>query len=134
MKKLPSLATLRQQIGLNGFAGPFDTDIPSEILADAATYVDTMLLEQRSNPIYGRFSVRDYHLIQPSLLDVLTCDSIVSFVAEIIGKNLLLWRSKIFSKPPGEGPLGWHQEWGAFNGEGDWKQPTCPYSCGELYR
>lgn len=34
-----------------------------------------------------------------------------------MGDNLLLWRSNVFYKPPGTGPIGWHQDFGTFSGE-----------------
>ncbi|KRQ04935.1 phytanoyl-CoA dioxygenase family protein [Bradyrhizobium manausense] len=109
--------TVYETIQRDGFAGPFDTGIPRERMAQAASYVDDVLFERRPNPLYGRFSVRDYHLVNRGLLEILSCEAIVSRAAQILDENLLMWRSKIFCKPPGEGPLGWHQEWGAFNGE-----------------
>ncbi|MER9439202.1 phytanoyl-CoA dioxygenase family protein [Mesorhizobium sp. M0618] len=109
--------TVLHEIERDGFAGPFKTDIPRGSLLRAAAYVDAVLSERRPNPLYGRFSVRDYHLVERRLLDILACDAIVDRAAQILDENVLLWRSKIFCKPPGEGPLGWHQEWGAFNGE-----------------
>ncbi|HEY0639346.1 MAG TPA: phytanoyl-CoA dioxygenase family protein [Pseudonocardiaceae bacterium] len=38
-------------------------------------------------------------------------------MAQLLGDDLLLWRSKIFYKPPGADAIGWHQEWGKFDGE-----------------
>ena len=58
-----------------------------------------------------------WHLLDDDLLTILTHPEIVESVAAILGPDLLLWRSKVFAKRPGEGELGWHQEWGAFNGE-----------------
>jgi non-heme Fe2+,alpha-ketoglutarate-dependent halogenase len=109
--------TVRDVIQRDGLAGPFETGLPRETLTRAAAYVDAVLAERRPNPLYGRFSVRDYHLVDRSLLEILSCQAIVARAAQILDENLLLWRSKIFCKPPSEGPLGWHQEWGAFNGE-----------------
>jgi non-heme Fe2+,alpha-ketoglutarate-dependent halogenase len=42
---------------------------------------------------------------------------VIAEVRKILGEDLLLWRTKIFDKMPGEKELGWHQEWGKFNGE-----------------
>lgn len=101
----------------DGFAGPFETGLPQEAIKQAAAFVDGVLSVRSINPLYGRFSVRDYHLVNRSLLEILSCEAIVSRAAQILDEDLLLWRSKVFCKPPGEGPLGWHQEWGPFNGE-----------------
>jgi len=117
MSILAPTHSVRDLIQRDGFAGPFETGLSRKALARAATTIDAILTERRHNPLYGRFSVRDYHLVERGLLEILSCEAIVARAAEILDENLLLWRSKIFCKPPGEGPLGWHQEWGAFNGE-----------------
>jgi non-heme Fe2+,alpha-ketoglutarate-dependent halogenase len=101
----------------NGFCGPLDSGIRPDVLASAAAKIDRMLDERAAHPMYGRFSVRDWHLIEPEILDLFTDERIVEAVSNVLGDDIVLWRSKIFSKSPGEEALGWHQEWGPFNGE-----------------
>ncbi len=106
-----------EQFEHQGFFGPIELELPREMLARVAARLDAMLTSRLVHPLYGRFSVRDWHLMDQELLQVLTHPRIVNAVAGILGPDLLLWRSKVFVKRPGEGALGWHQEWGAFNGE-----------------
>ncbi|GAA0460393.1 phytanoyl-CoA dioxygenase family protein [Sphingomonas molluscorum] len=108
---------IAQDVFENGFAGPLDSGIRPGLLASAAEKIDRMLEARDAHPIYGRFSVRDWHLIDPEVLNLFTDARIVDAVSDVLGNDILLWRSKIFAKAPGEEALGWHQEWGPFNGE-----------------
>lgn len=109
--------TLRERFFRDGFVGPLPLDLPRSLFDGVAIRLDKMLDAGASNPLYGRFSVRDWHLLDEDLLAILAHPRIVESVAAVLGPDLLLWRSKVFAKKPGEGELGWHQEWGAFNGE-----------------
>jgi len=52
---------------------------------------------------------RDKHLQSPELLKLLTHPGIRERVAQILGPNLLVWRSQYFPKLPGMAGTGWHQ-------------------------
>jgi non-haem Fe2+, alpha-ketoglutarate-dependent halogenase len=118
MLALPiSPASTLERFSRDGFVGPFALDVPRGLLDRVAARVDDMLERQTQHPLYGRFSVRDWHLLDEEMLSLLSHPHIAQTVAAILGPDLLLWRSKVFVKRPGEAPLGWHQEWGAFNGE-----------------
>jgi non-heme Fe2+,alpha-ketoglutarate-dependent halogenase len=101
----------------DGFVGPHLLDVSDATLKGIASRLDTMLLEHTPHPLYGRFSVRDWHLVDEDLLRLFCHPTIIDAVSAILGPDLLLWRTKVFVKRPGEAALGWHQEWGAFNGE-----------------
>ena len=101
----------------DGFVGPFELDVPRARFDRVAARIDEMLERGSPHPLYGRFSVRDWHLLDDELLSTLADGRIVDILSAILGPDLLLWRSKVFAKRPGEAELGWHQEWGAFNGE-----------------
>lgn len=101
----------------DGFAGPFDLPVSRQEIRKIADYLDDFLSTRRVHPIYGRYSTRDWHLVHPPIVDLLGHDRVVRELDQVLGEHILLWRSKVFSKAAGEGPLGWHQEWGAFNGE-----------------
>lgn len=101
----------------NGFAGPFALDIPADELADLGNRCERIVIDREENPLYGRYALRDWHLVDKDLERVFTDDAIVKRVAQLLGPDLLLWRSKIFYKPPGADAIGWHQEWGKFDGE-----------------
>lgn len=101
----------------NGFAGPFTIPLPADELAELGHRYERVVVERHTQPLYGRYALRDWHLVDEALERVFTHDAIVNRVAQLLGPNLLLWRSKIFYKPPGADAIGWHQEWGKFDGE-----------------
>jgi non-heme Fe2+,alpha-ketoglutarate-dependent halogenase len=106
-----------QQFNQDGFLGPFDSPLNSDMLDDMAKSCSAVINEQPDHPMYGRYSVRDWHLIHPQLTELVSHPNVLSKLNQILGEDLLLWRSKIFHKRPGDGAIEWHQEWGAFNGE-----------------
>lgn len=101
----------------NGFAGPFILDLPEDHLMDLGDRCERIVVERRRQPLYGRYALRDWHLVDADLERLFTQDAIVGRVGQLLGPDLLLWRSKIFYKPPGADAIGWHQEWGKFDGE-----------------
>lgn len=106
-----------EDLAQDGFSGPLDAGVSREKCAAVARFITSAIESRTIHPLYGRFSVRDWHLINREFLDLLTAPKILDAVTDVLGQRFKLWRSKIFLKLPGEGPLGWHQEWGAFNGE-----------------
>ena len=101
----------------DGFAGPFTLDLPDDLVAELSDRCERIVVERRRQPLYERYALRDWHLVDPDLEMLFTRDAIVGRVAQLLGPDLLLWRSKIFYKPPGADAIGWHQEWGKFDGE-----------------
>jgi len=101
----------------NGFAGPFTLGLPADQLGDLSDRCERIVVDRRQQPLYGRYALRDWHLVDDDLERLFTQDAIVARVAQLLGPDLLLWRSKIFYKPPGADAIGWHQEWGLFDGE-----------------
>ena len=101
----------------DGFCGPMDAGTSHEKCAELAHIISEGVENRLIHPLYGRFSVRDWHLINRDFLELVTGPKIRDAVSSVLGNRYKMWRSKIFLKLPGEGPLGWHQEWGAFNGE-----------------
>ena len=100
----------------DGFLGPlprYATDAQLDHIAELLMAVEH---ERRTHPVYGRYSPRDWHLIDPALLELFTDPHMVVPLTQLMSPDLLLWRSKAFIKPPFGGPIGWHQEWGSFNG------------------
>ncbi|WCM26240.1 phytanoyl-CoA dioxygenase family protein [Sphingomonas sp. QA11] len=101
----------------DGFCGPLDAGASREKCTELARSICEGIENREMHPLYGRFSVRDWHLINSDFLELLTGPKVLDAVSLVLGDRYKMWRSKIFHKSPGEGPLGWHQEWGAFNGE-----------------
>jgi non-haem Fe2+, alpha-ketoglutarate-dependent halogenase len=101
-----------------GVAGPYERFAAPEAIAELARFFEHMLENQVVHPLYDRYSVRDWHLVSDALLAVLTAPELVEMIQSLTGADsLILWRSKLFEKYPGEGPIDWHQEYGYFDGE-----------------
>lgn len=66
---------------------------------------------EMSNEDYAKkgLNARDKHLEDPTLLDMYGHPAIVERVAQLLGPDLLLWRTQFFPKYPGMGGTGWHQ-------------------------
>jgi non-heme Fe2+,alpha-ketoglutarate-dependent halogenase len=102
----------------DGYIGPFDgvlssaevDDIHKKILAHSRDKEDR-------HPIYGRYAVRDWYLVYPELIKFVSHPQVLNQLKSIMGEDLILWRSNVFYKPPGTGPIGWHQDFGTFSGE-----------------
>lgn len=101
----------------DGFIGPFDSFLPEEEIDNLHDYCKEIEEDKGDHPLYSRFSGRDWHLVSQPLLDMFKHPAIVDRLIQLMGDDLVLWRSKIFYKRPDEGRIGWHQEWGLFNGE-----------------
>jgi chlorinating enzyme len=64
-----------------------------------------------SNETYARkgLNARDKHLEDAELMSLYAHPAIVERMAQLLGPDLLLWRSQFFPKYPGMGGTGWHQ-------------------------
>jgi non-heme Fe2+,alpha-ketoglutarate-dependent halogenase len=89
-----------------GFLPPFPA-------VDAATAdrLRECVLARRTEPseVYGFVTDRDRHLDTPALLELMRSPAITDRLAQLLGPDLVSWRSQIFAKPPGGGPIQWHQ-------------------------
>ncbi len=93
----------------NGYVGPFDIGAP-EAVANVRRLVDDELLAGIS-PIYGVKSGRDWHLASRTFYDLCTLPAVVERLVAILGPDILLWRSQLFYKKPGDGETLWHQDY-----------------------
>jgi chlorinating enzyme len=66
---------------------------------------------EMSNEEYATrgLNARDKHLQDSELLDLYTRPEIVERIAQLLGPDLLMWRSQFFPKYPKMGGTGWHQ-------------------------
>jgi non-heme Fe2+,alpha-ketoglutarate-dependent halogenase len=66
---------------------------------------------EMSNSEYATkgLNARDKHLEDGQLLDLYAHPAIVERIAQLLGPDLLLWRTQFFPKYPGMGGTGWHQ-------------------------
>jgi non-haem Fe2+, alpha-ketoglutarate-dependent halogenase len=116
-----------------GFAGPFTLLDPAEMRAvaprmwrlwerDSRTYplssytyvgskTKSTSATELDNETYARkgLNARDKHLEDDELMSLYAHPAIVERMAQILGPDLLLWRSQFFPKYPAMGGTGWHQ-------------------------
>ena len=95
-----------QQFWDRGVAGPF-TAIPEAEMREFARMLEDEL--ERESRAFGRKTVRDRHLDMPEMWELFSNPNIVDRLAQILGPDLLLWRSQVFNQMPGAPPITWHQ-------------------------
>jgi non-haem Fe2+, alpha-ketoglutarate-dependent halogenase len=106
----------REQFAARGFAGPFDV-LPEDVALQVGRRLVTETIAKRS-PIYDHttpdlphlYTLRDRHLDSPLLARVLGDRRIVGRVAQLVGPNVLLWRSDFFLQGHGDTETKPHQD------------------------
>ena len=101
----------------NGFLKPSPSIWKPEFINETSSRLLSDMKGKATHPLYGRYCVRDWHLVYPELINFVSHPTILKQLTSIMGDDLILWRSNIFHKPPGTGPIGWHQDFGTFSGE-----------------
>ncbi|WP_435261625.1 chlorinating enzyme [Tenacibaculum sp. nBUS_03] len=100
----------------NGYAGPFTLYDPEDM--NEITKKLRYSLLDRSNSVYefnediNEINDRanyDRHLDVPFLMDHVKQPKIVDKLTDILGENVLCWRSEWFPKYPGDKGTDWHQ-------------------------
>jgi len=90
----------------NGFLGPLT------VLSEEEMSVFRKKLENELNidsKAFGFKTVRDRHLDAPFILNLFKKPEITEVLAQLLGPDILLWRSHVFNKPPGAASIPWHQ-------------------------
>ena len=90
-----------------GYLKPFKVFEPEEIRD-----FGRRLLKRTEGPseVYpGGDPHRDRHLEMPEMMRLIAHPAITDRLAQLLGPNLICWRSQLFHKPPGNNPVGWHQ-------------------------
>jgi non-heme Fe2+,alpha-ketoglutarate-dependent halogenase len=90
----------------NGFLGPFTLCPPHEM---AELREEIMRDLERPSAIYGFPTGRDRHLDCESVHRLARRPALTEPLAQLLGPDLLLWRSQVFTKPPGAPAVTWHQ-------------------------
>jgi len=111
----------------DGYIGPF-TIMEPEAVGELLKKVRVQLLNKK-NAIYGNNKMNyDRHLDNKILSDVISHPEIVRRVQNILGPNILCWRTEWFPKYPGDEATAWHQAESFVAFEGDRKLvPTEPH-------
>ncbi len=90
----------------NGFLGPFDAFSPEEM----TEFREELLASENSvSPTYGFVTPRDPHFDNPRVWDYMKSAQITERVAQLLGPDLLVWRSQHFYKGPKSPSIQWHQ-------------------------
>jgi len=89
-----------------GFIGPL-TAVSEAEMREFSRQLDEELAHE--SKAFGRKTVRDRHLDNPLVLDLFMKPSIVDRLAQLMGPDLMLWRSQVFNQEPGAPPITWHQ-------------------------
>jgi non-heme Fe2+,alpha-ketoglutarate-dependent halogenase len=90
----------------NGFLGPLTLCPPEEM---AALREAVMRELGRPSAVYGFPTGRDRHLDCESVYRLVRRPALTERLAQLLGPDLLLWRSQVFVKPPGAPAVTWHQ-------------------------
>lgn len=94
-----------------GYVGPFDLLGREEAMAigELLTFRHRNLVQRwlRWDPPSER------HFEVPELLALCRREEVLDRIQDLLGPDLLLWRTRVFSKAPGEAPYAFHQD-GAF--------------------
>ena len=89
-----------------GFLGPFDAFSHDEMMDFKK---EVLALEKTKSQTYGFVTPRDRHFESPRLWNYMKCPAITERCAQILGPDLLVWRSQYFYKGPKAPAIQWHQ-------------------------
>ena len=90
----------------NGFIGPFDGLGEQEAQWLGRTL---MLARDRPSATYGFKTDRDLHLEVPLMRESMLHPAIIERAAQLLGPDLITWRSQLFHKAAGGAEVQWHQ-------------------------
>ncbi len=113
-----------------GFLGPFTLCSPEE-MAELREVLQREI--EQPSKIYGMATGRDRHLDCPTLWKLLRRPEWTERIAQLLGPNLLLWRSQVFLKPPGAPEITWHQA-SVYLSEEAYKATLFPREINQLFQ
>ena len=90
----------------DGFIGPLDA-FSREEMADFRQ--DMLAVENTNNTTFNFVTPRDRHFEMPRLWNYMKHPAITERVAQLLGPDLLVWRTQIFQKPGKAPAIQWHQ-------------------------
>lgn len=109
-----------EQIGLfksRGWIGPLDA-FSKEELEPIKSYVNRVSTEEVTegqsylsfhNDFLGINTPREHHFACPTLLSLFASEKVTTYLKQLGESDLLLWKTNIFHKMPGQAGIGWHQ-------------------------
>jgi non-haem Fe2+, alpha-ketoglutarate-dependent halogenase len=90
----------------DGFLGPFTLCSPEE-MGERRAEIDRQI--SNISTVYGRHTWRDRHLDCEAVRDLIVQPEVTERFAQILGPDLLVWRSQMHRKEPGAPGFAWHQ-------------------------
>ena len=90
----------------NGFLGPLTVLSEEEMTNFRRKLENELNIDSKA---FGFKTVRDRHLDAPFIMDLFKKPEITEVLAQLLGPDILLWRSHVFNKPPGAASIPWHQ-------------------------
>lgn len=90
----------------DGFMGPLDGFSAAE-MADFRSEV--LAIEHSKSETYGFVTPRDRHFENPRLWKYMKHPAITERLAQLLGPDMLVWRTQIFHKPPKAPAIQFHQ-------------------------
>lgn len=90
----------------NGYLPPFDAFSEEEMAAFGA---EILKVREQPSKTYGFVTDRDRHFEMPSMMEFIHRPAIIERAAQLLGPDLLCWRSQFFYKPPHGDAIQWHQ-------------------------
>ena len=90
----------------NGFLGPLTVLSEKEMAVFRTKLENELDIDSKA---FGFKTVRDRHLDAPFIMDLFKKPEITEVIAQLLGPDILLWRSHVFNKPPGAASIPWHQ-------------------------
>jgi chlorinating enzyme len=92
----------------NGVLYPL-TLCSTDVMSEISRYVRAFTLTSEC-PIHGYPHTKWRHIDDAVIYQLATHPAILDRVSQILGKNVLLWQSNLFDKPPGADEIPWHQD------------------------
>lgn len=90
----------------NGYLGPIDAFSRDEM----QQFRDEMLSMTKSeSQTFGWVTPRDRHFESPKLWNFMKSPAVTERLAQLLGPDLLVWRSQLFFKEPHSPAIQWHQ-------------------------
>ena len=89
-----------------GYLPPFDAFSEDEISAFGE---EIRKVREEPSETYGFVTDRDRHFEMPTMMELLRRPAILERAAQLLGPDLLCWRSQFFYKPPRGDAVQWHQ-------------------------
>jgi ectoine hydroxylase-related dioxygenase (phytanoyl-CoA dioxygenase family) len=116
---LPEYRLSKEQINRyheEGYLGPFAI-CPPEEMKRILQYIDEKVLPQKSDTVhsnpgdtYINPNAQSRHLDHRVMYELSTHPAIIDRMASIFGEDLILWRTNLWEKKPGDRETVWHQD------------------------